>query len=72
MSKTESKTPSLTTMILFALILGLLTGMGLNYAIGNSSEAVAHFLNNYLVNGLFTVIGKMFISSIKMLVVNLF
>jgi Na+/H+-dicarboxylate symporter len=71
MSKTESKTPSLTTMILFALILGLLTGMGLNYAIGNSSEAVAHFLNNYLVNGLFTVIGKMFISSIKMLVVPL-
>ncbi|MBT7766987.1 MAG: dicarboxylate/amino acid:cation symporter [Bdellovibrionales bacterium] len=71
MSNTEKRTPSLTTMILFALILGLLTGMGLNFLVGHASEPVVYFINSYVINGLFAVIGKMFISSIKMLVVPL-
>ncbi|MBL6991397.1 MAG: dicarboxylate/amino acid:cation symporter [Bacteriovoracaceae bacterium] len=71
MSTNSKSKLSLTTMILISLIAGLLVGMIINLTMGHVSEGVGLFLNKYIINGLFHVIGKIFISSIKMLVVPL-
>ncbi|BCG65035.1 MAG: dicarboxylate/amino acid:cation (Na+ or H+) symporter, DAACS family [Methyloprofundus sp.] len=57
---------SITTKILIAMGVGLILGSLLNgFAADNA------FVQTYLVHGLFHVIGKMFINSLKMLVVPL-
>ncbi len=54
----------------------VLLGMGLGIAIGlffnlSGLNAAGSFINEYVVNGLFHTIGKMFINALKMLVVPL-
>ena len=56
---------TLTLKIVFALIAGLGTGIFMK-AIPNSS-----FVDQFLLDGLFFIIGKMFVASLKMLVVPL-
>lgn len=61
-----NKKKSITTKILIAMCIGLVTGSLIN--------AFAHdigFVQTYLVNGLFHVIGAAFVNSLKMLVVPL-
>jgi len=65
MTKNEQKM-SLTARILLAMVLGLLTGLSIKYLLPTSD-----FVQSYITNGLFYVIGKIFIASLKMLVVPL-
>lgn len=55
---------SLTTKILIGMAAGLIVGVILN-TVGSP------FLDTYLVNGLFAMVGKMFLNALKMLVVPL-
>jgi Na+/H+-dicarboxylate symporter len=57
---------SLTGKILIGMLLGILTGVLLRNLFPESS-----WVEHYLTNGLFDVVGKIFISSLKMLVVPL-
>lgn len=59
---------SLTTKVLIALITGALCGLALNYA-GLGAEGSWGFI--YLVDGLFKVVGSLFVNALKMLVVPL-
>ncbi len=61
-----TKKTSLTTKIMIAMALGLLLGSLINYAAHDNT-----FIQHYLVNGLFHVVGKAFINALKMLVVPL-
>lgn len=62
----DGKKMSLTVKVLFGLVLGLVTGVIINtFLAGNA------FVDTWLVNGLFNMIGKMFINALKMLVVPL-
>jgi len=58
----------LTVKVLLGVVLGILLGLGLNLSDLNTE---GHWVNTYLVDGLFLVIGKMFINALKMLVVPL-
>lgn len=62
------KNMGLTGKILVAMALGILLGLFLNYS-GLNTEG--SFVNTYLINGLFGIIGKLFVNSLKMLVVPL-
>jgi len=64
----EKKKLGLTAKVLWAMVLGILVGLIINYS-GLNSEG--SFTNTYIVGGLFYVIGKMFIAALKMLVVPL-
>ncbi|MGR8935829.1 MAG: dicarboxylate/amino acid:cation symporter [Gammaproteobacteria bacterium] len=57
---------TLTTKILVALLLGLLLG-----SLINAFFADAHWLHVYGVNGVFHILGALFINALKMLVVPL-
>ncbi|RCU50499.1 dicarboxylate/amino acid:cation symporter [Corallincola luteus] len=57
---------SLTTKILIGMFLGILTGVLLRNIFPEST-----FVDHYFTNGLFDVIGKIFVASLKMLVVPL-
>jgi Na+/H+-dicarboxylate symporter len=59
---------SLTVKVLAGVFLGVLLGLFLNLS-GLNSEG--SWVNNYIVDGLFFVIGKMFVNALKMLVVPL-
>ena len=59
---------SLTVKVLAGVFLGVLLGLFLNLS-GLNSEG--GWVNNYIVDGLFFVIGKMFVNALKMLVVPL-
>jgi Na+/H+-dicarboxylate symporter len=59
---------SLTVKVLAGVFLGILLGLFLNLS-GLNSEG--SWVNNYIVEGLFFVIGKMFVNALKMLVVPL-
>lgn len=62
----ERKKMTLTTKVLLGLILGLITGVIINqFFKGNA------FVDTWLVNGLFQMVGGMFINALKMLVVPL-
>ena len=62
----ERKKMSLTMKVLLGLILGLITGVVINtFFSGNA------FVDTWLVNGFFHMIGAMFINALKMLVVPL-
>lgn len=64
--KAEKKKMSLTGRVILGMVLGILTGF-----IIRSLFADVAFIHDYIVNGLFDVGGKIFIASLKMLVVPL-
>jgi len=64
----EKKKMTLTTKVLIGMALGILTGLAINFA-GLNAEGT--FVGDYIVNGLFHIIGKMFVTALKMLVVPL-
>ncbi len=59
---------SLTAKVLWAMLLGIIVGLIINIAGFNTPES---FTNEYVVGGLFYIMGKMFITALKMLVVPL-
>ncbi len=59
---------SLTAKVLWSMLLGIIVGLIINLADLNSPGS---FINEYVVGGLFYIIGKMFITALKMLVVPL-
>ncbi|MFT7880246.1 MAG: dicarboxylate/amino acid:cation symporter [Sulfurimonas sp.] len=59
---------SLTAKVLWAMGLGIIAGLIINLGGFNSEGG---FVNEYIVGGLFYVIGKLFITALKMLVVPL-
>jgi len=62
----ESKKMSLTVKVLLGLVLGLITGVIINtFLAGNA------FVDAWLTNGVFHMVGAMFINALKMLVVPL-
>lgn len=63
---TDKKKMSLTGRVILGMLLGILTGF-----IIRSLFADTAFVHEYIVNGLFDVGGKIFIASLKMLVVPL-
>ncbi|MEE4191453.1 MAG: dicarboxylate/amino acid:cation symporter [Halieaceae bacterium] len=64
---------TLTTRILIAMVAGILLGSLLNIATGAQfmPNAVQGFIDTWLVDGLFDVVGRIFVASLKMLVVPL-
>jgi len=64
---------SLTNRILLAMVSGILLGSLLSLALNNAAtpEALRTFLNAYVVEGLFDVVGRIFVASLKLLVVPL-
>ncbi|MFK8018878.1 MAG: dicarboxylate/amino acid:cation symporter [Pseudomonadales bacterium] len=62
---------SLTARILTAMLAGLVVGIGLHFAIRGlgADSSTASFISAYLTGGLFEVVGKVFIASLKVLVV---
>ena len=64
----EEKKTSLTVKVLVGMGLGILVGLVINLS-GLNSEG--SFVNVYLIEGLFNIVGKMFVNSLKMLVVPL-
>jgi Na+/H+-dicarboxylate symporter len=61
----RSPQQQLTYRILMAMALGLVTGVLINLLVGEG------FLRDYLVEGLFHVVGEVFLASLKLLVVPL-
>jgi len=59
---------SLTTKVLIGMALGIVLGLVFNLT---GLNATGNFSNEYIVNGLFHVIGQMFVNLLKMLVVPL-
>ena len=67
MSSSDKKM-SLTVKVLLGMALGIIVGLVINLS---GLNAPGSFINEYIVNGLFHVVGKMFVNSLKMLVVPL-
>lgn len=59
---------TLTAKVLWAMLLGIIVGLVINMSGWNTE---GNFTHDYLVGGLFYIIGKMFITALKMLVVPL-
>jgi len=59
---------TLTAKVLWAMLLGIIVGLVINIMELNAPES---FMNEYVVGGLFYVVGKLFITALKMLVVPL-
>ncbi|MFT5813537.1 MAG: Na+/H+-dicarboxylate symporter [Psychroserpens sp.] len=74
---TEKKQASLTARIVIGMVAGILTGTILQWLMPDGSDAVIPLylfdfsLRGFLVDGVFEVIGQIFISSLQMLVVPL-
>jgi len=66
MNNTPKKKVSMTSKILIYMVIGLIVG-----SVINRFAADIAWVQDYLVNGLFHMVGAMFISSLKMLVVPL-
>ncbi len=64
----EDKKMSLTVKVLIGMVLGIIVGLLINLTGMNSPGG---FIDQYIVNGLFHVVGKMFVNALKMLVVPL-
>lgn len=64
----ESKKMNLTVKVLVGMMFGIFVGLVINLG---GLNAAGSFVNEYIVNGLFHVIGKMFVNALKMLVVPL-
>ncbi|MFT7005167.1 MAG: Na+/H+-dicarboxylate symporter [Sulfurimonas sp.] len=65
---TKVKKMTLTAKVLIGMSLGLSVGLLINL-LGLNAEG--SFVNIYVVNGLFLIVGKMFVTALKMLVVPL-
>lgn len=65
---TNDKGMSLTLKVLIGMVAGIFVGLAINLG---GMNAEGSFINEYIVNGLFHVVGKMFVSALKMLVVPL-
>ena len=59
---------NLTTKVLLAMAAGIILGLGIN-VLGLAAEG--SFIQFYFVDGLFNIIGKIFVNALKMLVVPL-
>ena len=59
---------TLTTQVLLGMFLGIVLGLVFNLTGMNANGT---FIGDYIVNGLFHVVGKMFVNALKMLVVPL-
>lgn len=59
---------NLTAKVLVGMGLGMAVGLAINVL---GLNAPGSFINEYIVNGVFLVVGKMFVSALKMLVVPL-
>lgn len=59
---------NLTKKVLVGMVLGIVVGLGINLTGLNGAGS---FINEYVVNGGFHVVGKMFVNALKMLVVPL-
>lgn len=66
-AKDEGKM-SLTAKVIIGLVLGIVLGLSINIF---SLNPEGEFVDFYIINGLFFVIGKMFVNALKMLVVPL-
>ncbi len=64
----EVKKMSLTVKVLLGMALGIIIGLIINLTGINADDG---FINTYIVNGLFHIVGKMFVNALKMLVVPL-
>ena len=62
------KSMSLTMKVLLGMLLGITVGLAINLM---NLNADGSFVNTYIVEGAFFVVGKMFVNSLKMLVVPL-
>ena len=62
------KNMGLTGKIIVAMILGIVLGLAINY-FGLNAEG--SFINTYVTDGFFAIVGKLFVNSLKMLVVPL-
>ncbi|MGB1439495.1 MAG: cation:dicarboxylate symporter family transporter, partial [Luminiphilus sp.] len=64
---------SLTNRILIAMAAGILLGSGFELLLSGADPdtPLVKFINNFLIFGLFDVLGKIFIASLKLLVVPL-
>ncbi len=62
------KNMGLTGKIIVAMVLGIILGLFINYS---GLNAEGGFVNTYITNGLLAIIGKLFVNSLKMLVVPL-
>jgi Na+/H+-dicarboxylate symporter len=64
---------SLTSRILLAMAAGILVGSLFNFVLHGAdlTRGFAGILNTYLVEGLFDVVGRIFVASLKLLVVPL-
>jgi len=63
----KRKEMTLTNKVLIGMVFGIAVGLLINFM--NISEN--SFIENNIVNGLFLIVGKMFVSALKMLVVPL-
>ena len=59
---------NLTMKVILGMVLGIAVGLGINLSDLNADGS---FINIYFVNGLFHVVGTMFVNALKMLVVPL-
>lgn len=62
------KNLGLTGKIIVAMILGIILGLFINYS---GLNAEGSFVNTYITNGFLAIVGKLFVNSLKMLVVPL-
>ena len=64
---------NLTNRILLAMVAGIALGSVFNAVLnsGGVPESVSAILNTYLIDGLFDVVGRIFVASLKLLVVPL-
>jgi len=64
---------SLTNKILLGMVLGVIIGIILNLLLGSpdNQSGVAQWVQVYVINGLLDIVGQIFISSLKLLVVPL-
>jgi Na+/H+-dicarboxylate symporter len=65
---TEKPGMNLTVKVLIGMGLGIVVGLVINFT---GLNAEGSFTQHYIVSGLFHVVGKMFVNSLKMLVVPL-
>jgi len=59
---------SLTYKVLLGMVLGIVVGLAINFSGMNSPGS---FVNEFVVDGAFYVVGKMFVNALKMMVVPL-
>jgi len=64
----EQHKMSLTSKVLIGLLLGTIVGLAINVLALNPPGG---FIDTYVVNGVFYLVGKMFVNALKMLVVPL-